>query len=617
MLVIARTLTGVLRTVLLTTLLFALGVATSSAETPPVATSVPPPAAPSQASLESIVPQARAVMARNESTWDKASEIRNLVRANLPATDDCGVMATAFWSVGSIVGLPLRIVVVSSNGRNLYDTHSTVEVWLANSRRWAVSDPTFDGFWTSGADGSPLSAHAIDQLVTGGREDQIIWHGAGTANSILPSDYYVDPLTLFHRPEIVASVNGVTGGLVASAADGWFDSQLYVPLSPTDFDTLAPDAQVPVSVEDQAANATLAQTSFPGPPASANQLVYDQRLQIHQGHVAITGSPLSAPGVLEVETASGSWQLQAAWATYGLDTWADARTSPIVQMAPTMTLDVAGGPSGGSVQVRIWSVKEFPAARQTAASWTEPGASILYASPSVAEDTARPAATVLTAGAAGQAYLDLGTSTAYGRTSGPYAVAAGESYWSPDLTWDGLAPDTIYHWRVRFVDAEGVLTTGTDQTFRTAAVPAVAPAEPAPPPVAPSSSPAAPVTRAEVTATARAAAAALRHARLAGGALDLRVRAPRDGIWSFELRRGTVVLARGAQVLRAGATRTVSMRLTAAGRAALRRGRALRVTMRVTYPAAGASTSSTISTTWRPGTLRPASRRKIAGSRTP
>jgi hypothetical protein len=115
---------------------------------------------------------------------------------------------------------------------------------------------------------------------------------------------------------------------------------------------------------------------------------------------------------------------------------------------------------------------------------------------------------------------------------------------------------------------------------------------------------------------ARAVMQALRRAPV-GKTVRLKLATLTPGIWAFDVRRGKVVLARGAQALHVGSMNTVTLRVTPGGRAELARRRALHVTIRAAYPSAQGSMSSTISTTWRPGSLRPASRRNGAGTRTP
>ncbi len=67
----------------------------------------------------------------------------------------------------------------------------------------------------------------------------------------------------------------------------------------------------------------------------------------------------------------------------------------------------------------------------------------------------------------GTAFLDLGTTTSYGR-SDSLVIRDTHDALAISNDWTGLSPNTTYHWRLRFVDSQGRTFTGPDQTFRTA-----------------------------------------------------------------------------------------------------------------------------------------------------
>lgn len=98
---------------------------------------------------------------------------------------------------------------------------------------------------------------------------------------------------------------------------------------------------------------------------------------------------------------------------------------------------------------------------------------IAYGSPSassVTTATAHTAATLANHYHAGTASFDIGTTTAYGRTESVAITSQNDSELPYD-DWDALAPDTVYHWRLRFAGADGHTYYGADQSFRTAAAP--------------------------------------------------------------------------------------------------------------------------------------------------
>ena len=112
--------------------------------------------------------------------------------------------------------------------------------------------------------------------------------------------------------------------------------------------------------------------------------------------------------------------------------------------------------------------------------WTQPyqwvwvtanAPTIAYPSPSttsVGATTGHSVANLFNHYTTGNAYFDIGTTTAYGTSDGPVAIGSGYNAAQVYEDWSGLAPNTTYHWRLRFVTAGGT-TTGADQVFTTAA----------------------------------------------------------------------------------------------------------------------------------------------------
>jgi surface antigen len=339
----------------------------------PEATLPPPPATPQPASLESILPQARQIMAQPGTVWSKATAVRNLVRASLSDQNACGIMATAFWSVGSIVGLPLRLVDSSANGQNHFDTHATVEVWLAGLGRWAISDPTFNGYWTDGPEGPPVSTEFIQSAMRAGTNNMLYWHGAGTPNSILPSQYYVDPTYLYSYTEFLSFVpdRGLSF-MVENEADAFFLPYVFVPTTSTDLESLAPNALTPVTVDERPeAPSSTGVSNLTLPPSYAEALVYQGQVLVNSdGRVALpTTMDPGLATVVSVETGAGNWQIEVGGeTTYDLAPYPGAQVSPMIFLTPPAYL-IASGAISGQVTVRIWTVKDFPASREVTSQW--------------------------------------------------------------------------------------------------------------------------------------------------------------------------------------------------------------------------------------------------------
>jgi hypothetical protein len=322
-------------------------------------------------SLTSILPQARQLMTQAGTVWSKAAAVRNLVRASLSGVD-CGVMATAFWSVGSVVGLPLRLVDSSANGQNRFDTHSTVEVWLAGLGRWAISDPTFNGYWTAGPEGPPVSAEFMQSAVRAGTNNALYWHGANTPGSILPSQYYIDPTYLYFYTEFLGFVPDLGSTfIVESEADAFSAPDVLVPTTTTHFESLPPNAETAVTVYQRTEGPSSAGArEFTLPPRYAGALVYERQVTVgSDGRAALPPTEQALATVVSVDTNSGHWQIEiGGGTTYNLDAYPEARVSPAIFFVPPAYL-VADGAVSGLVRVRTWTVKGFPSSRELTSQW--------------------------------------------------------------------------------------------------------------------------------------------------------------------------------------------------------------------------------------------------------
>jgi hypothetical protein len=104
--------------------------------------------------------------------------------------------------------------------------------------------------------------------------------------------------------------------------------------------------------------------------------------------------------------------------------------------------------------------------------WVAPNPpTIRYPSPSATNMTATGATTtghLFYHFQPGRAFLDIGTTTSYGRTAS-LAISDTSDALAISNDWTGLNANTTYHWRLRFVDSKGRTFTGADQTFTTAA----------------------------------------------------------------------------------------------------------------------------------------------------
>jgi hypothetical protein len=143
----------------------------------------------------------------------------------------------------------------------------------------------------------------------------------------------------------------------------------------------------------------------------------------------------------------------------------------------TQELKGAAGANGGDRLVgHVESSIVAPLVVQPSAFVWVPGStatttpSVSYPNPSatnVTDTTARTTGYVYNHFNSGNAYFDLGTSTAYGVTAGPAAIPNTGDAFSAFADWSNLSAGTTYHWRMRFVTSTGQTFVGPDQTFKT------------------------------------------------------------------------------------------------------------------------------------------------------
>ena len=88
--------------------------------------------------------------------------------------------------------------------------------------------------------------------------------------------------------------------------------------------------------------------------------------------------------------------------------------------------------------------------------------------------TAHVSGTLNHNGAKGNIYFDIGTTTSYSDSLGP-AAAPNTATTPVTVDWTALTSGTTYHWRIRYVRADGVITNGADQTFTTTGAPGTPP----------------------------------------------------------------------------------------------------------------------------------------------
>ncbi|GAC1484675.1 MAG: hypothetical protein NVS1B9_01530 [Solirubrobacteraceae bacterium] len=273
------------------------------------------------------------------------------------------MLSEAFFSLGTSLGLPLRIVASSANRRNSYDTHVSVEVWLASENRWVLSDPTFEGYWTEGAHGPLLSALQIQTKVAAHHNTKtIFWHGdRGSAAPPLSSNY-IDPTYLFRYLAYAAEASGFGGGYVVPRASEAFTDGIVVGVLPdVRIDSIEPGGRFPGTLMHYASSPQATPTRFVV-PAYADRMVFQKKVQAGRAVVDLPRG-LSA-GFVEVDSGSGTWTVVINPAVhYALDELLNARVSPVFELPKRLELR-STGTRRRAVVLRVWTARRFPSSRE-------------------------------------------------------------------------------------------------------------------------------------------------------------------------------------------------------------------------------------------------------------
>lgn len=317
------------------------------------------PADPIPADLNYLLPRAKAAAMSQTTTWSKAEAVRRVVREAV-SEGSCWVLSYAYWSIGRILGLPLRVITASANAENPYDTHTTVEVWVPELSRWMISDPTFDGYWSRGSTGDPIGALDIRDAIRSDALGDIYWHPSSTTNAADPSDYYVNPLHLYAKVWVQSDIAGITAWTSDEDGPGLGGPNNYRVKDARDLRSAPPDASVRVSVM----SASSQDYYFGNPPRYTRSTLLRTRATLESdGSISLE---LGYSGVIVVTVADGGrWSLLTEDQTYDLSPNFGIQISPIVA-AGTMIKLVAETPSRGDFDIAVYDVDHFPRTNEVA-----------------------------------------------------------------------------------------------------------------------------------------------------------------------------------------------------------------------------------------------------------
>ena len=326
-----------------------------------------PPAVPAlNATTEPLLPEAQAIMRRPASTWVRAQALRDLVRAHVTGT--CAIVADAFWRLSLNVGLPIRRVQLTANGRNAYDTHMTTEVWLPGWRIWAIDDAFFGGWWSdtrSAHPTRPVPAAVVHSAVRAGKLSGLSWHDAGSPLGVSALSWYVDPRALFWIAYYPMYVDGHDwpSFVVTRPADVAVEGT-YV----TTGDLLAasPSRTLPVTAVQLATPSQAVRATPTSPPPYARKLLSRRRVTL----AGASGSWSYAGGrstFVVVRGAGGRWLLTVHGSPSPLDEIAGVHLSAISSESGQATVAVRGATPGAAYTIEVWSARTMPASAVAAA----------------------------------------------------------------------------------------------------------------------------------------------------------------------------------------------------------------------------------------------------------
>ena len=291
---------------------------------------------------------------------------RDLVRVNVPGT--CAIVADAFWRLSLNVGLPIRRVQLTANGRNAYDTHMTTEVWLPGWRIWAIDDAFFGGWWSdtrSAHPTRPVPAAVVHSAVRAGKLSGLSWHDAGSPLGVSALSWYVDPRALFWIAYYPMYVDGHDwpSFVVTRSADVAVEGT-YVTAS--DLLAAPPFSALPV-------------TAVPACVAVAGRFRGRRRIRCptptscsgggdarrgNEGSWSYAGGRST---FVVVRGAGGRWLLTVHGSPSPLDEIAGVHLSAISSESGQATVAVRGATPGAAYTIEVWSARTMPASAVAAA----------------------------------------------------------------------------------------------------------------------------------------------------------------------------------------------------------------------------------------------------------
>jgi hypothetical protein len=245
-----------------------------------------------------------------------------------------------------------------------YDSHVTTEVWLPGPKIWALSDPTFDGWWSDNLSPQglyPISARVVQYRVRHGQADALVWHQGGSL-FLPPWVYYTDVRYVFRVLDYLLFVGGRTSPnyIVDNPTSvAW----CCVAMTSTNLTLLPPDKTFPITWVT-VASPSQAEADFPtNPPPYGESRVATLHVTadaLGRGHWTIPGLNGRCGFEIVRGPAVGDWVVHAG-ADYPLAHLpAGVSLSPVL-CSTTRSVDVLHAAPGASFTIEVWLGKTFKA----------------------------------------------------------------------------------------------------------------------------------------------------------------------------------------------------------------------------------------------------------------
>ncbi len=147
-------------------------------------------------------------------------------------TLSCWDISLVYGYMLKTVGFKVRHIAVSRSLFDIWDSHTTVEVWDEKRGKWILSDPTFNVSFKK--NNEYLSSDELYDLIHSGNCSLIrVFHGKVTNHEYSLDKYYISYFSLFDNLFYISHIN-LNAGILKYPPLRWFDNRLAIKMVMTD-----------------------------------------------------------------------------------------------------------------------------------------------------------------------------------------------------------------------------------------------------------------------------------------------------------------------------------------------------------------------------------------------